>query len=190
MTREVVESSLRRLRDVLYVGFTERGASVVVQVVPAEGSDVAALRRDVLQICEAHLDVPFTLDLGGADRPARVRLLGVDRTDSAEVVVHLAYHGLCQSGRRAGSNPPSAAAEATFAALSQLGAPVPFRVEAAATFEHGVGEGVMVVLNSDADGPLFGVAAGPDPAHAGARATLHALNRYLATHAGASPLLR
>ena len=58
---------------------------------------------------------------------------------------------------------------------------MPFRVEAAALFEHQVGEGVMIVLGSDDESPRYGVAGGADAVHAGARATLHALNRYLST---------
>ena len=191
MTRDVVESALRRLPDVLYVGFSEHAGKVVVQVLPSEGADVGALRRRVLQLCDARLGVPHVVDVGDAERPARVRLLGVEQSGAGddgyggddgvgEVVVHLAYGEQCQSGISSGSGPP-AAAEATFAALSKLGAPVPFWIEAAATFEHDRTEGVMVVLGSDSDGPRFGVAAGRDPVQAGARATLHALNRYLAT---------
>ena len=181
-----LEAVLRRRPEVLYVGFTERGTSVLVQVLPADGTDVDALRKDVAQLCEAHLEGPFVVDLGDPARPARVRLLDVDVTDSDEVVVQLGYGGLCQSGRRPGSD-PSAAVEATFAALSNLGAPVPFHVEAAAVFEHPVGEGVMVVLGSEGEGPRFGVASGCTPALAGARAALHALNRYLATQAVVAP---
>lgn len=183
MTRELVESALRRLPDVLYVDFSEHAGTLVVQVLPLEGSDVGALRRRVVRLCDARLGVPHVVDVGDAERPARVRLLGVEQSgagDDGEVVVHLAYGEQCQSGTSSGSGPP-AAAEATFAALSKLGAPVPFRIEAAATFEHDRAEGVMVVLGSDGDGARFGVAAGRDPVQAGARATLHALNRDLAT---------
>lgn len=182
MSGGLLESALRRLPDVVYVGFSELESSVTVQVLAAAGADVDTLRKEVVQLCEAHLGIPFVIDLGDEKRPARVRLLQVEVTEGNEVVVQLGYGGICQSGRVAGSD-PSAAVEATFAALSNLGAPVPFRVEAAATFEHAVGEGVMVVLGSEADGPRFGVASGRDPVQAGARAALHALNRYLATRA-------
>lgn len=180
--REALERALRRLPGIVYVGFTELASSVVVQVIPAEGADLDGLRKEVVQLCEGHLGTPFVIDLDDAARPARVRLLDVEVTAEDEVVVQLGYGGLCQSGRSAGSD-PSAAVEATFAALTNLGAPVPFHIEAAATFEHAVGDGVMVVLGSEGEGPRFGVASGRDPAQAGARAALHALNRYLATRA-------
>ena len=186
MSRETLESALRRLPEVLYVGFEQLDSSVTVQVLPVEDADREALKKDVQQLCEAHLCGRFVVDVGGEARPARVRLLDVEVTDGDEVVVQLGYGGLCQSGRSAGAA-PSAAVEATVDALSKLGTPVPFRMEAAALFEHAVGEGVMVVLGSDGEGPRFGVASGRDPAQAGARATLHALNRYLATQAAAAP---
>ena len=62
-----------------------------------------------------------------------------------------------------------------------LGADVPFQVEAAALFEHVLGEGVMLVFGSEHAGQRYGVAAGASVEQAAVRATLHALNRYLAT---------
>ena len=180
MRLDALETELRRLRDVLFVGFRPLEETVVVQTLAVPGTDLEELRRDVLQLCEAHLGVPFVIDLGDAERPSRVRLLHVEVDPQDDVIVHLGYGGLCQSGRSNGGDPP-AAAQATFEALSNLGAPVPFHVEAAATFEHPVGEGVMVVLGSDGQGPRFGVASGASPVQAAARATLHALNRYLST---------
>ena len=182
MSREALESALRRRSDVVYVGFTELDSALTVQVLPVDGTDHDALRKDVQLLCEAHLCGRFVLDLGGDKRPERVRLLGVEVTPGDEVVVQLGFGGLCQTGRSTGAA-PAAAVEATVEALSMLGTPVPFQMEAAALFEHAVGDGVMVVLASEDEGPRFGVASGADPALAGARATLHALNRYLATQA-------
>jgi hypothetical protein len=178
----LLELELRRIREVVFVGFTDRGAKLVVQVQPMPTADIDALHREVHLLCGAHLDREFVLELAGAGspRPSRIRLLDVESSEEDEVIVHLGYDGVYTSGRSAG-NDPSAAAAATFSALEGLGATVPFRVEAAALFEHVVGEGVMVVLGSDAAGPRYGVAAGTNAVHAAARATLHALNRYLST---------
>lgn len=174
-----LELELRRLPDVHFVGFGEHAGTTVVQVLAASTSDADALRRDCRHLCEAHLERGFVLELPQSGRPARIRLLEVETPREEEVVVHLGFNGVYTSGRSQGSD-PAAAAEATFEALSELGAVVPFRVEAAARFEHEVGEGVMIVLGSE-DGPRYGVAGGKDPVQAGARATLHALNRYLST---------
>ena len=182
MSCESLEAALRRLPEVVYVGFKELEASVLVQVLPAEATDLDALRKQVLELCDVHVGVPCTIDLGDPTRATRVRLLDVEATGADEVVVQLGFGGRCQTGRAAGSD-VAAAVEATFAALAKLGAPIPFHVEAAAIFEHPVGEGVMVVLASEDEGPRYGVASGRDHAQAGARAALHALNRYLATQA-------
>lgn len=175
-----LELALRRLPGVEYVGFGEHAGTAVVQVVAATGVDVDGLRRDCREACEAHLERGFVLELPQAGRPSRIRLLEVERPSPDEVVVHLGFNGVYTTGRSRGSD-PTAAAEATFDALTELGADVPFRVEAAARFEHEVGEGVMIVLGSEGESPRYGVAGGADDVHAGARATLHALNRYLST---------
>lgn len=174
-----LELALRRLADVQYVGFGEHASTLVVQVLAAPTADPELLRRDCRHLCEANLDGGFVLELPQSGRPSRIRLLDVETPQADEVVVHLGFNGVYTSGRSRGSD-PTAAASATFEALAGLGADVPFRVEAAAVFEHQVGEGVMIVLGSD-DGPRYGVAGGSDAVQAGARATLHALNRYLST---------
>lgn len=174
-----LELGLRRLTDVQYVGFGEHAATLVVQVLAATSADVDRLRSECRHLCEAHLDQGFVLELPQSGRPSRIRLLDVERPRPDEVVVHLGFNGVYTSGRSRGAD-PTAAAEATFEALTELGADVPFRVEAAALFEHQVGEGVMIVLGSD-DGPRYGVAGGADAVQAGARATLHALNRHLSS---------
>ena len=175
-----LELALRRLCDVEYVGFGEHASTLVVQVLAAASADVETLRRDCRHLCEANLDRAFVLELPQAGRPSRIRLLDVQTPRPDEVVVHLGFNGVYTSGRSRGSD-PAAAAEATFEALTELGADVPFRVEAAALFEHAVGDGVMIVLGAGDEPPRYGVAGGSDAVHAGARATLHALNRYLST---------
>ena len=175
-----LELALRRLPDVQYVGFGDHASTLVVQVLAASPADVEQLRRDCRHLCEANLDQGFVLELPQAGRPARIRLLDVEKPRPDEVVVHLGFNGVYTSGRSRG-NDPAAAAEATFEALTELGADVPFRVEAAALFQHAVGEGVMIVLGGGDEPPRYGVAGGSDVVQAGARATLHALNRYLST---------
>ena len=177
-----VEAALRRLPGVHYVAVADLQSSMVIQVVPAADAEVDAVRRAAKALCDAQLSLPYVLDLAGSARPSRVQLLQVEVSAAAAVAVHLGYAGLCQVGGAKGAD-PAGAATATFDALAKLGTPVPFRLEAAATFEHPVGGGVMVILASDETGPRYGVASGANAVQAGARATLDALNRYLATHA-------
>lgn len=179
---DLLELELRRLPHVAFVGFLERPDTLVVQVLALATPDPATLRIQVERSCRAHLDRPFVVEIAGGSRPSRIRLLDAHLVDEDEVQVEvrLGYEGMCTVGRAPGSD-PTAAASATFEALQALGADVPFQVEAAALFEHVLGEGVMLVLGSAHSGPRYGVAAGASIEQAAARATLHALNRYLST---------
>ena len=188
---DLLELELRRLPHVAFVGFTDRPDTLVVQVLALANPDPGALRHQAERACRAHLDRPFVVEIAGGTRPSRIRLLEVQlvpadgaaadsAADAVEVEVRLGYEGMCTVGRARGAD-PTAAASATFEALQALGADVPFEVEAAALFEHVLGEGVMVVLGSQHSGQRYGVAAGASVEQAAVRATLHALNRYLAT---------
>ncbi|HVM08607.1 MAG TPA: hypothetical protein VM345_09100 [Acidimicrobiales bacterium] len=184
-TLDVLELELRRLPNVSYVGFLDRPDALVVQVLAVGAPDAGSVRTSAERLCRAHLDRPFHVDLAGGSRPTRVRILDVrtapsDDGEGDDVEVHLGYEGVRTIGRaRAGD--PQAAAKATFDALTRLGARVPFQVEAAALFEHTLGEGVMLVFASATAGDRYGVAAADSVELAAVRATLHALNRYLAT---------
>ena len=184
---DVLELELRRLPNVAFVGFVDRADSTIVQVLALSAADPSALRVAAERVCRAHLDRPFVVEIASGTRPSRVRLLDVQvRTGNNgqgdEVEVHLGYEGIRTVGRapsKAGD--PMPAASATFEALQRMGAKLPFRVEAAALFEHVLGEGVMLVFASDDAGERYGVAAGANVEQAAVRATLHAFNRYLAT---------
>jgi len=184
---DVLELELRRLPNVSYVGFLDRDDALVVQLLALGAPDATGLRASAERCCRSHLDRPFVVEIAGATRPTRIRIIDV-RTAPAEnapdhdteIEVHLSYEGVRTVGR-AKAGDPSAAAAATFEALKRLGARVPFRVEAAALFEHTMGEGVMLVLGSSTAGDRYGVAAGETVEMAAVRATLHALNRYLST---------
>ena len=189
-----LELELRRLPHVVFVAMADDGALTTVQVVAPASTDPSALRLQAEQLCRYHVDGAFRVDVSGGSRPARVRLLDVQiRKGEApqaasgaardeEVEVHLGYRGQRTIGRGPAGD-PSGAAVATFDALQRLGAKVPFALEAAALFEHELGDGVMVVLTSPAIGTRYGVAAGMNVEQAAARATLHALNRFLAGQA-------
>ena len=185
---DVLELELRRLPNVSYVGFLDRADALVVQLLALGAPDTAGLRAAAERCCRSHLDRPYVVEIAGGTRPTRIRIIDVRTTpaehaagvDEPEIEVHLAYEGVRTIGR-AKAGDPSAAAAATFEALKRLGARVPFRVDAAALFEHTMGEGVMLVLGSSTAGDRYGVAAGETVEVAAVRATLHALNRYLST---------
>ena len=178
-----LELELRRQRGVVYVGFKPREDALVVQVMAGVNADMDALRIRVETICASHVEGPVVVEMAGGSRPSRIRLLDVyECEDENEIEVHLAYENLRTIGRARAGDPTEAAA-ATFEALERLGARVPFKVEAAALFEHEVGDGVMLVLGSPSVGNRYGVASAPTVEQAAVRATLHALNRYLATQA-------
>lgn len=175
---DALELELRRLPGVTFVSLAQiPGALFQIELVTSNLVDGPALRERATAAARAHLDEPFTVELVGIERPPRVRLLGVSRTDAAEVEVHLAFQGNDAVGS-APSLDPAGVSRATLDALVRLGAELPFRFETAATFEHDRGAGVLVVL-ADADACRYGAASG-DLDAATARATLAALNRHLA----------
>ena len=173
-----LEFELRRMPGVVFVGIEDRGDVLAVQIAAPGLAEPGALRPRAEQLCRGHLRNPFVLDVIGGERPARVRLMGVD-IGVDRVVVLVDYRGR-QAEASSASGDPTGPATATIRALTDLGVHVPFDVDAAAVFEHRRGDGVMLVLNSPEDGERYGVATGSTPEAAAARATLNALNRYLA----------
>lgn len=182
MSLDTLELELRRLSHIAYVGMLERDGTMVIQLLVLGSPDAAEVRMRAEQLCRVHVEMPFSVEIAGGARPARVQVVNVEVSEhdtGTGVRVELAFEGNRTIGEAATAD-PSGAAEATFAALRSLGAAVPFDVEAAALFEHALGEGVVVILGSKQAGGRYGVAAGPTVEQAAVRATLHALNRYLA----------
>ena len=182
MSLDALELELRRLPNVAYVGTLESAGTLVVQLLLLGSPDAGEVRMRAEQLCRVHLDVPFAVEIAGGSRPARVQVVNVEvgvGDDRARVRVELSFEGHRTVGESATAD-PTGAANATFEALRGLGAAVPFDVEAAALFEHSLGDGVVVILGSQEAGGRYGVAAGPTVEQAAVRATLHALNRYLA----------
>ena len=179
---EVMESELRRLPGVLFVGVATRADDVVVQVGVDQDADRKKIRTAAARLAKAVTDLPVTIEVTSSGRARRIRLLDVTPTNGGlrpRVEVRLAYDGKEVVGQATGNDPVSASS-ATMVALRQLGADVPFGVRDAATFEIDSGEGVMVVLASDRIGRRIGAATASTAQEAGARATLQALNRHLA----------
>lgn len=181
-----LELVLRRLPGVVGVGFSDEEEALVVHVEAVLTEGRAALRRQVVQHARAAVTRPVVVDIHEAQTSAvqdrgRVKLVAV-RVErfSQDLEVHLAHKGVKTIGRgTAGS--PADAVDATMRALADLGAELPFRVEAAsAPVDNETEQAVIVILEPEREGGTrYGVARGGTIEEAAARATLHALNRYL-----------
>jgi hypothetical protein len=180
-----LELELRRIPGVSFVGFERTPRALRVQVFGPH--DDTAVRRRIDDACVAHVEGPVVVEFDRL-RPHRVRLLDVRHAhheDVPTIEVHLAYGGARTVGREV-SDDPHAVALATVQALEKLGAEVEFEVAASAVFEQNDEHGVMMVLASKDTGRRYGVATADTVARAAARATLHALNRFLASQQLAS----
>jgi hypothetical protein len=193
MTRRTLldqlELELRRLPGIVGVGFSEDEGMVVVHVLASLPDGMAALRRQIVQRARGFVDRPLVVDVhelrnepAAADR-GRVKLVSVRVEQfTQEMEVHLAHQGVHTVGRAVAGSPADAVG-ATIQALTDLGAELPFKVEAAATPVAADDEqqAVIVILEPEGDtrGTRYGVARGETVEEAAARATLHALNRYL-----------
>lgn len=193
MTRRTLfdqlELELRRLPGIVGIGFSEEDGMVIVHVLARlpEGG-MLALRRQIISRARGFVDRPLVVDVQPVDAEAaaaergRVKLVAV-RVESftKEMEVHLAHRGVQTIGRSSAGSPTNAV-DATLRALTDLGAEVPFRVEAAsAPVDDESHQAVIVILEPEDDTPgtRYGVARGETVEEAAARATLHALNRYL-----------
>lgn len=183
-----LELELRRLPGVVGIGFTEEEGGLVVHVLAEMPQGVAALRRQIVQRSRAYVDRTLIIDLQelrAAEPPAergRVKLVSVRvEAFTQEMEVHLAHRGVHTVGRAAAGSPLEAV-DATLQALSDLGAELSFKVEAAAApVDDESQQAVIVILEPDGgqNGTRYGVAKGETIEEAAVRATLHALNRYL-----------
>lgn len=189
---DALELELRRIPGVLAVGFTDEGESLILHVLSDVTPGAAPeLRRQVSLWVRANLDRPVVIEVEDVEPPAvspergRVRLEAV-RVDefSQSLDVQLGLGSRRAVGRAEAGSPREAAA-ATLEALDRLGANLPFRIDAAtATLRDGPDHAVVVVLEPGQSAhKLYGVARAPSMEEAAARATLHALNRYLSREA-------
>lgn len=188
-----LELELRLLPGVVNVGSTADGGITVVALDPTPSLVEAANRTARLHSVEEAVSVvALSPPAARAALGGRVALVGVAfdaATGTARV--ELAHHDRRGTGR-ASSGPVVGAVEATLAALGDLGADVPFYLQAAGPAGSPLTTGpeptVLVVLCSrghDALGERIGVARGSSQEEAAARATLAALNRFLCADQGA-----
>jgi hypothetical protein len=183
-----LELELRRLPGVLGIGFSQEDGVVIVHVQAVAPHGLAALRRKIVQRARAFVDRTLVIDIqeASASKPSdrgRVKLVGVRVQEfTQDLEVHLAHQGVHTIGRATAGSPHDAV-DATLQALYDLGADLPFqKIEAAsAPVDDDSHQAVIVILEpeDDARGTRYGVARGETMEEAAARATLHALNRYL-----------
>jgi hypothetical protein len=178
---DALELELRQLPGVTFVGFGERGGALVVQLVTDESADQEDIRERATRLARAHIEGDVIVEMGQShsSMAGRVQLMAVlPWPDENAIEVHLSRSGRSAVGRSTRGGPEDAAS-ATLEALGGLGVEVPFHVAAAVPLDATSGHGVVVVALAGAGDARHGVAEGPSLEDAAARATLHALNRWL-----------
>ena len=197
---DAFELQLRKLEGVIAVGFGGSPDEPVVHVTVADAGTAEVVRADADELARLYLGGPVWILVatpGDGEPPAprrpsgrrpavdvatagrglhRVHLAGVRRQDGRTVEVLLAY-GDRRSGAFAEAT-AAGAASATIQALRDLGFRAPFDVAAAIRLGVGI-TGAVAVLLRGTDGERLGMARSPATEEAAAKATLHALNRYL-----------
>lgn len=194
----LLELELRRLPAVAGVGFHDEPDHLVVHVLinDAKLAHRLDVRRLVAKKVREHIeerpDQAFVIEFEllptvRTARPSRVQIIAVTGdVHDGEVEVHLARAGLRSVGRSAGVS-SSAVANATFAALNDLGTSLPFRLDR--IHEGDAGASIVVLARAgNGEERRYGLAGGPSPLDAACRATLHALNRYLERDEAWQPL--
>jgi len=192
-----LELELRKLPEVLAVGFegpTEGAAItedvlITVHLFVTEDASHDVVEQQALDLGRIHMDRPLRIAIApegqgarSAQAPApgrqRVRLHEVSLAPDGSVVqVELSFEGANVTGTGTAAA-LTGAVEATLAGLRDLGWVVPFSISSAARLTVGGTAAVLVHLTGS-PGERFGVGAGPAPQRAAAKATLHALNRWL-----------
>ena len=185
-----LELELRRLVGVTAVAFAVAPEGVVATLTLLPGAHADEVREEARQRLQYYSDSPSTVEVvalgdtvhdeAAATGRQRVKVIDV-RTDAPTRVVEVR---LGWKGREAvGSSPASNLADAvraTVAALTELGADIPFRLESATLLRRGTDSPVLVVFRPQGGGQLrMGVAQGATADESACRATMHALNRHL-----------
>ncbi len=187
-TEEDFELELRSLPGVVNVGLTHRdNGDVDVVTLAVNGQDPASTRSVATQIASLYFpqaaivveDVGSALGAAINDR-SRVALVRADYdVEAGFCEVQLSMEGKVGVGR-ARSGPLIGGAEATLAALRDLGYDIPFSLLWVTPVTNGKDWPVVVTLRSlSSDADRFGIARSDDDMVAAARATLDSLNRFL-----------
>lgn len=203
---DTLELELRKIDGVTGVGIASEGDRLLVDVLVAGGMQPPiGLRAMAEERCRVHTNRPFVVSINGLPGPeaglvpsrsetggaaseakrrsSRVRIdairlwAGPGESDGVEVV--LVMQGRYGAGH--GRRDVAGVASATIAALRALRIEIPFEVRASeAALPEGDAHAVVVLLEgTDSGARLYGVARARHREDAAARATLHALNRWL-----------
>jgi hypothetical protein len=188
ITEEDFELELRSLPGVVNVGIShDEGDEVEMVTLVIVGQSPATIRTQATQIANLYFpDVTIVVEVADSasstnQASARVALLNADFDEKAgECEVQLAFEGRIGVGR-AESGPLIGGVEGTLAALRNLDYEVPYYLDAVTTVPTIRGWPVVVTLRSFADDvDLYGIAQSEGESLSAARATLNALNRFLA----------
>jgi hypothetical protein len=187
---EDFELELRSLPGVVSVGITHGEDDIVESVIlTIRNHDPEAVRESAVQVSSLYYPDAVVIleeateprpDRGGVAAAARVVLESADFNEHDGVSeVRLAFGGRIGVGR-AGSGPLIGGAEATLAALRDLGNVIPFYLMGVTKVNTVIGCSVIVALRSfSANDDRMGIALAHDDLLAAAKSTLDALNRYL-----------
>jgi hypothetical protein len=188
---EDFELELRSLPGVVNVGIAHREDGDVESVVlTIRNHDPEAVRESATQVASLYFpDAAVILEetsntppvRGGGALTARISLSVAEFNEHDGVSeVHLSFGGRVGVGR-AGSGPLIGGAEATLGALRDLGNVIPFYLMGVTKVDTVIGCSVIVALRSlSANDDRMGIALANDDLVSAAKATLDALNRYLA----------
>ena len=192
MIEDDFELELRSMPGVVNVGIGHDGrgevrtVTVVARRQSAEAVQESAQHVTSLYYPDAEVTVESvddTASIAGAGR-ARIALVQADfdeRDGSCEL--HLGHEGRIGVGRAA-SGPLIGGAEATLAALRDLGLAIPFYLLGVSKVDIATGWSVVVTLRPHAgEDDRVGIARAEGDLVAAARATLSALNRYVTMEA-------
>jgi hypothetical protein len=189
-SEEDFELELRSLPGVLNVGISHlENGDVDAVTLFVRDQDPEAVRDVAMHVSSLYYpDVTVTVEdanrapttFGG--RGVRVALLWTEFNDKEGVSeVQLGYEGQVGIGLSS-SGPLIGGAEATLAALRDLGYEIPCYLMAATTVHTATGWPVIITFRSLADGgDRIGIAQAEGELESAAKATLDALNRYLSS---------
>jgi hypothetical protein len=185
---EDFELELRSLPGVLNVGLNHRESGEVDSVVlSVRNQDPETVRESAVQVASLYYpDAQVILEeaVGAqslrSEVTARINLTRAEFNEHDGISeVQLTYAGKTGTGR-ADSGPLIGGAEATLAAMRDLGHVIPFYLMGVTTVDTVVGCSVIVALRSlSADDDRMGIALAEGDLISAAKATLDALNRYV-----------